>query len=167
MHLRTLGTLALAGADFSHPKLLLLLSYLSLTGPQPRGRLARLFWPEATDARNRLSVSLTRIHKYLPGVLDLNDGHVTTRPANDASALMTALADGRKAEAIAAYRGPFLDGVEAAGVSEELLDWMHATRDELARRVQHAHLDLAEILAADARFERAADHAESALAGGA
>src|SRR5690606_39084149 len=58
MHLRTLGTLALAGADFSHPKLLLLLSYLSLTGPQPRGRLARLFWPEATDARNRLSVSL-------------------------------------------------------------------------------------------------------------
>jgi len=167
MHLRTLGTLALAGADFSHPKLLLLLSYLSITGPQPRGRLARLFWPEATDARNRLSVSLTRIHKYLPGVLDLNDGHVTTRLANDASALMTALADGRKAEAIAAYRGPFLDGVEAAGVSEELLDWMHATRDELARRVQHAHLDLAEILAADARFERAADHAESALAGGA
>ncbi|MFO7544060.1 MAG: tetratricopeptide repeat protein [Trueperaceae bacterium] len=167
MHLRTLGNLALEGVDFPQPKLLLLLSYLSVAGPQPRGRLARLFWPDATDGRNRLSVSLSRIHKHLPGVLDLDDRHVSTRLTNDANALLAALADGRKAEAIAAYRGPFLDDVVAVGVSEELLDWIHATRDELARRVQHAHLDLAEILAADARFERAADHAESALAGGA
>lgn len=166
MHLRTLGSLAVEGMDFPHPKLLLLLSYLSVSGPQPRGRLARLFWPDATDGRNRLSVSLSRIHKHLPGAIASDDDYLSTRLTNDANALLAALGDGRKEEAIAAYQGPFLDGVAAVGVSAELLDWIHATRDELARRVQHARIDLAEGLAANARFERAAIHAESVLADG-
>lgn len=43
MHLRTLGKLELEPTDFPHPKSLLLLCYLSLSGAQDRRRLTRLF----------------------------------------------------------------------------------------------------------------------------
>ena len=45
MLLRTLGGLELEGASFQWPKALLLLSYLTLEGPQERHHLGELFWP--------------------------------------------------------------------------------------------------------------------------
>jgi hypothetical protein len=55
MRLQTLGALQLEGGQLRRPKPLLLLAYLALEGRQARGHLAELFWPEATDRRNRLS----------------------------------------------------------------------------------------------------------------
>ena len=59
MTLRTLGTLSVEGVTFRREKVLLLLAYLCLEGPQPRRRLAELFWPDATNPMNSLAQHLT------------------------------------------------------------------------------------------------------------
>ena len=55
--IRTLGRLEIAGSSVVQAKLLLLLCYLAIEGPQPRRHLAELFWPRTTDPANRLSVA--------------------------------------------------------------------------------------------------------------
>lgn len=163
MLIRALGNLTLEGAKFPHPKLLLLLTYLSLEGPQPRRRVAQLFWPEASDARNRLSVSLSRIGRSLHGALDCDREFVATTLQSDAGLVREAVRAGQHSEAVAAYGGRFLGGIALRGFREELAEWVNGTTDDLTRMVQHAHLALAEGLAGEERFTRAALHAERAL----
>ena len=163
MLIRALGNLTLDGSDFPYPKLLLLLTYLSLEGAQQRRRVAQLFWPGASDPRNRLSVSLGRIEKALPGVLDCDRELVATTLQTDVALVRAAMTQARHADAVAAYAGRFLNGLALTGFGEELAEWISGTTDELARLVQHAHLGLAEALAGEERFARAAAHAETAL----
>lgn len=163
MLIRALGNLTLEGAKFPHPKLLLLLTYLSLEGPQPRRRVAQLFWPEASDARNRLSVSLSRIGRSLHGALDCDREFVATTLQSDAGLVREAVRAGQHSEAVAAYGGRFLGGIALRGFREELAEWVNGTTDDLTRMVQHAHLSLAEELAGEERFTRAALHAERSL----
>lgn len=161
--IRTLGRLDLEGAEFPNPKLLLLLTYLSLEGPQPRRRLAELFWPMASDPRNRLSVSLSRIQNALPSMVERRGEAVGTRLNCDAAQVIAAVAAGNHEAAITGYAGGFLDGVDAASVSAELSEWVASTADGIARSVQHAYLHVAEALAGEEQFMSAAAHAQRAL----
>lgn len=163
-HLRTLGGLALLGGSLRRPKPLLLLTYLALAGPQPRRRLAELFFHATRDPLNSLSRALSHLRNGAPGTAD---GDATTvwaeigSDANDVAELLTA---GRDHDAVAAYRGAFLWGAEGSGLSPELEEWIYLTREQLARKVRSAQLRLAEHAAAEGRTGAAARHAASAYA---
>ncbi len=163
MLLRTLGRLALDGSAYPHTKPLLLLSYLSLSGPQERRRLATLFWPRATDPLNRLSVTLSRLRKAVPGAVVADLERVATMLDTDAATVLAALAAGSDREAIEAYAGGFLQGVRLRGVEEELEEWILDTRERLARGVQQCCLALAETHLAAGRHPQAVAAAERTL----
>ena len=168
-HLRTLGTLELAGAPFRYPKPLLLLAYLSRVGPQPRKRVATLFWPHSHDPLNRLSVMLSRIRRELPTATWTDGERLGTSFRSDLDHLEEALAEERWDRVAELYRGPYLDGVYLRDPGEELEDWLVVTADEIARRVQLALLSAAEAAARVREIERATELAEAAagVAGGA
>lgn len=161
MRLRTLGALQLEGGQLRRPKALLLLAYLTLEGRQARGHLAELFWPEATDRRNRLSVTLGRLRSDAPGAIDADDEQVAALLPCDAVALLDALARNDLGAATAAYGGAFLAGLDLP-LGVELEDWVYATREHLADRLRDALLQQASASAAHGDFERAALHAERA-----
>ena len=162
MRLLTLGALHLEGGQLRRPKALLLLAYLALEGRQARGHLAELFWPEATDRRNRLSVTLGRLRSEAPGAIDADDEHVAALLPCDALALLDALARNDLGAATAAYGGAFLAGLDLP-LGVELEDWVYATREHLADRLRDALLQQASASAAHGDFERAALHAERAV----
>jgi len=161
MRLQTLGALRLEGGQLRRPKPLLLLAYLALEGRQARGHLAELFWPEATDRRNRLSVTLRRLRSDAPGAVDADDEQVAALLPCDAVALLDALARNDLGAATAAYGGAFLAGLDLP-LGVELEDWVYATREHLADRLRDALLQQASASAAHGDFERAALHAERA-----
>lgn len=154
--LRTLGGLALPGVPPGHRKALLLLTYLALEGPQPRGHLARLFWPGSRDARNRLSVALSRLRAAAPGSFTADDHLVATTLATDADVLRRALDRGRARLALRLYAGPFLAGVDDGAWGEELAEWVVNRRDAIALELQRACVRSATADAATGRFEAAA-----------
>jgi predicted ATPase/DNA-binding SARP family transcriptional activator len=161
MRLQTLGGLRLEGGHLRRPKALLLLAYLAVEGRQARGHLAELFWPEATDRRNRLSVTLRRLRHEAPGAIDADDEQVAATLACDAGELHEALARNDVVAATAIYRGAFLVGLELP-LGVDLEDWVYATREHLADRLRDALLRQAGASAAHGDFERAALHAERA-----
>lgn len=161
--LRTLGALAPEGFDLPYPKALALLGYLSIAGPQPRKRLAVLFWPRATDALNRLSVTLSRIRVAAPGAVCADRQRVWSDLETDAARVLRALEEGRREAAIASYPGAFLDGVYLPRISEELEEWIAVTRDDLAGRVQRALVRTATELAQARHYDLAMPTAERAL----
>lgn len=169
MVLRTLGGLELEGVVFPRPKLLLLLCYLALEGAQDRRHLAELFWPEATDALNRLSVSLSRLRRDVPGVIEADESRVWTKLQTDVSKLLAALRAGDAEQSLSLDQGPFLRGVYLKGWSAELEEWVYATREFVAERQREGLIGLAEAEAARGEFETAAERAEAAcgLAGAA
>lgn len=136
--LHALGGLRLADAPRAQPKALLLLVFLALEGPQPRRRLATLFWPRAGDPLNRLSVTIARLRSVAPTALAVEPHQLATELGTDVAALTNALAAGRTDDAIARYRGPFLDAVRVAGIGEELEEWIATTRDDVASQLQRA-----------------------------
>ena len=162
MILRTLGGLRLDGASCDRRKPLLLLTYLALEGPQPRDRVARLFWPGATDPRNRLSVALSRLRKRAPGCVDADGKAVSTRVAHDVAGLRESLERRDPAAIRSGYAGAFLDGVDLTDVGTELEGWILETRETLGRRVRAALLDAAERDAAAGAYRDAAGTAERA-----
>lgn len=161
--LRTLGGLTLGAGGFAHPKALALLCYLAIAGPQPRKRLARLFWPDATDPLNRLSVTLSRIRAAAPGAVDADRQRVWSELGTDATRLLRLLDAGRREAAVTVYGGAFLEGVYLPGLSEELEEWIVVTRDDLAGRVQGALLQLATESAFGGSYASACEQAERAL----
>ena len=163
MKLLTLGGLRLEGADFTRVKPLLLLAYLALEGPKERRYLAELFWPGASNHLNSLSAALSRLRKGAPGALEADELRVWPTLTSDVIDLLGALERGDAARALALYRGAFLEGIYLSDWSPELEEWVYASREGLAARVQHAALQLAEKGAAQGRFAEAAEHAEHAF----
>ena len=159
--LRTLGALALDGMDFEHRKPLLFLTYLALEGPQRRAHVARLFWPRSRDARNRLSVTLSRLRGTLPGVVRADGEQIASHLGTDVALLSRLLDRDRVEWAVRIYRGPFLDGVDEADTGEELAEWMLATRDALSHRLQVACLRAGARAAAAGRFYDGAARVEA------
>jgi predicted ATPase len=160
--LRTLGGLRLDGASCDRRKPLLLVAYLALEGLQPRDRVARLFWPAATDPRNRLSVALSRLRKEAPGCVDADSNAVSTRVAHDVAGLRDALERRDRAAIGSSYAGAFLEGVDLSDVGSELEGWILEMRETLGRQVRTALLDAAERDAATGAYRDAARTAERA-----
>lgn len=135
--LRTLGDLT--WAEHREVKPLLILTYLSLEGPQLRSRLAELLWPDASDAENNLRVALCGLRHWGAPLrfegewcaLDLDcDAHT--------------LLECRGVQAADHYAGGFLAGVKLRGVSLEFETWVFEQRERLALHVQHELLWVAQ-----------------------
>ena len=163
MLLRTLGGLFLEGTELRRPKPLLLLTYLALEGPQERGHLAELFFRGSSKGRASLSTTLSRLRSSAPGAIEADDARVWTGIASDTQQLLLALERGEHDKGAELYRGRFLAGVDPRDQSVELEEWIYATREFIANRVQEAHLALAERDAAQGRFDVAAKRAERAF----
>lgn len=164
MLLRCLGDLTIDGASFARPKPLSLVAYLSLNGRRSRRDVARLFWPDAADPRNRLSVVLHRVERELPGVLVADGETVEARLGTDVHAVRDALRRGDLGAARAHYRGAFLAGTDVASVSSELEEWIRQTAEDVADELRAALLSEAWRVGTERRFEAAAELVDAALA---
>lgn len=140
MRLRTLGTLAVEGAALKREKVLLLLAYLCLEGPQPRRRLADLFWPEAANPMNSLAQHLVHL-RTLPGALHEEGSRVEAALPCDAVLMRAAAASGQLEQAAALYGGPFLDSLTIP-LGADLEEWVFDTREALALELRAALLML-------------------------
>ncbi|MBX8466718.1 tetratricopeptide repeat protein [Deinococcus sp. RIT780] len=130
--LLTLGSLRAAQVPFRREKPLLLLAYLSLRGPQERRAVARLFWPDATDPMNSLSVALGQLRRASSTLVHATDTQVSTALICDVSALLRACADTDLSGAQTLYRGAFAAGLPDADLSDELAGWVTVTREHCA-----------------------------------
>ncbi|UBV43332.1 tetratricopeptide repeat protein [Deinococcus taeanensis] len=161
MTLRTLGGLSVEGVTFRREKVLLLLAYLCLEGPQPRRRLAAVFWPEAANPMNSLAQHLVHL-RGLEGALAEDGPRVAAGLPCDAALLRGAVRRGRHAEAAALYAGPFLHSL-GIPLGADLEEWVFDTREALARDARTALLTLAAQDAARGQAERAGELAAQAL----
>ncbi|HUQ80341.1 MAG TPA: BTAD domain-containing putative transcriptional regulator, partial [Gemmatimonadaceae bacterium] len=141
---RRAGDSASGGAQ---PKRMALLAYLALAAtaePVRRDALFALFWPERDeeDGRRLLRQSLYNLRRVLGDdviigngdELSLRDGAIEC----DAVAFERLVADGRFGEALAIYKGDFLDGLQVDDVAPELNEWIARTRSRLRRRASTA-----------------------------
>ncbi|OLV15857.1 TPR repeat [Deinococcus marmoris] len=151
------------GSTFRRQKVLLLLAYLCVEGPQPRRRLADLFWPEAANPMNSLAQHLVHL-RTLPGAVQ-EDGSRVEAGAEvccDVQELRQ-LAQGNHLEgATALYGGPFLDTLNIP-LGADLEEWVYETRETLAREVRGLWLNLAAAAAAHGRAAFAGELAARAL----
>src|SRR5512146_3226350 len=160
IHLRTLGLLDLRDADdrevraiLGQPKRFALLTYLALAGHQGfrrRDPITALFWPELDQehARGALRQALRFLRRELGG------GVVATRGEEeigihaaalqcDAPAFEAACDAGRPEEALALYRGDFLEGLFVSEASTELEHWIEQELNRLRARAAEAAWALA------------------------
>lgn len=126
-------------AERSHQLLVLL---ALAPDPQPRERVATLFWPEhdAAAARRNLRKALFRLRaqRTLPAVHERAD-LLSCAVDTDVRAFEQALDDGHAREALASWSGTLCDGLEA-GASGPFVQWLQAERDRLAARRRDAML---------------------------
>jgi tetratricopeptide (TPR) repeat protein len=157
MQLVTFGKVRLSHCDFSRPKPLLLLSYVTLEGSQERRKLADLFWTEATSEKNDVSKKLGKLSVVLaqfkregatvfpdtPG-LDPLPSLVTC----DALEFLSALENNHLKKAIELYQAPFLHDLgkplDDLEVSNEILEWVLEKREFFGEKARSAMLQLAE-----------------------
>lgn len=163
MLLRTLGGLSLSGARFNRPKPLLLLAYLVLEGPQDRRYLAELFWPDAADSRQSLTVALSQLRAAAPSLVRSEWSRVSAEVDCDALQLREALANHDWDLVAQLYEGKFLAGVDIGSRNLELEEWLYATREMLALSAQTALVELAERALADGDVPTAGRLAERAV----
>src|SRR5687768_1272183 len=135
-----------AGAVLAQPKRLALLVYLATARPfrvHRRDDLLALFWPDLDDARARdaLNQALRFLRQSLGPEVFVRRGaeDVGIDPARlwcDAVAFQEALEGGRPADALALYRGDFLQGffIEEGGGFEEWMERERAAHRESAAR---------------------------------
>lgn len=159
-----MGKLAVSGAKFQQPKPLLLLAYLTVEGPQSRRHLAELFWPGEPKRLRSLTAALVRLRQGLPGAVEADEQVVLAKLSSDVHQILAALDDDDVVTAAKHYQGPFLAGFHLPGGSVELEEWVYATREFLAEKVQKAYLTQAESEAAQGDFMAAAKRAEVAYA---
>lgn len=134
------------GALVSLPtrKTLLLLARMAVEGPQTREVLTALLWPDSDDERGR--AALRRTLAYLRDstgrdidVVTAQGGSLALGPKveTDLETVRLGLAQAsdqiRLAAAVAAWRGAFLEGVEADG--EELDEWLGRQRENWHQRL--------------------------------
>ena len=147
---------------FSRPKPLLLLTYLTLEGPQDRGHIADLFFESGPRARSNLSMALTRLRKVVPEAVGADDLRIWTSMEAETQMFLDALQQRKWHEALRLYRGPFLAGLQLPDLKEELEEWIYEKREYFATQVQEALLQIGEEEAAKGNFKEAAKKAEEA-----
>lgn len=162
MRLRTLGGLTLLGAGFKRPKLLLLLAYLALEGPQDRRFLSELFWPTASDSRQSLTVALSQLRSVDPQLLTTQSASISTLVECDATQLRAAATRQDWERVRGLYGGTFLMGVDVEAGNVELEEWLYASREQLALQAQTAFIELAERSLREGDLLDAGQHAEHA-----
>ncbi len=162
MILITFGGLQLSGADFGRLKPLLLLAYLAVGGRRDRKHLATLFFPKNADRLNNLSITLSRLRKAAPGIIEADETRVWTNVNTDVQELLTALENHDLKAALGLYQGMFLEGVHIDDCGEELERWMFDQRELLAGHMRRLYLVNAEQEATRGNFEIASQHAETA-----
>jgi DNA-binding SARP family transcriptional activator/TolB-like protein len=165
--LTTLGGLALdadgrdVGVAAAQRRPMALLAILAAAGSAAvsRERLAGLLWPDADPERARRSVAQALYTlRRATGAEDLVVGTTELRlnrslVACDLVAFREALAAGRLAEAVDAYRGAFLDGFHVPG-AVDFERWAETERAAVARDLARALVTLAR--AAEAGGDHAA-----------
>src|SRR5688572_14242109 len=133
--LLTLGRVRLASDDCdstpagAQPKRLALLAYLALEtseGPVRRDALLALFWPELgeEEARRALRQGLHHLRRVVGDDVIITAGDELGLDERsfrcDAVAFDRLVGEGRFEEALALYRGEFLDGFHVDDVAPEL-----------------------------------------------
>jgi len=127
-----------------------------------RERLMAFLWPEIeeTRARHQLRDALYGVRRTLGGDAVLSTGDsLRLDPSvisSDVHAFASALDEGRLADAVALYRGPFLDGVHLAG-THEFDRWVEEERNRLAQERQQAVKLLAKKAERAERWDEAAE----------
>lgn len=150
----TFGGLSLAAATGSEVatqrRRLALLALLAAAGERgaSRDRLVAFLWPESASesARHSLEQLLYLLRRQLDEELFLGSDPLRLNPkviTSDVGAFESALAQGADADAVASYRGPFLDGfyLNDAG---EFGEWVESERARLASAYAAALMRLAE-----------------------
>lgn len=113
-----------------------------------RDKLVARLWPESDDDRARRNLSQLLYSMRTELGAELVEGTSTVRldPAqcwSDVAAFDVAIADGRDADALALYQGPFLDGFHLSD-SSEFSQWADAERDRRATVALAAAVRVAE-----------------------
>ncbi|GAA0498085.1 hypothetical protein [Deinococcus depolymerans] len=160
MKLLTFGGASVQGTSYRREKPLLLLAYLCLEGPQPRRRLASLFWPDAANPMNSLAQNLIRLRPLTGAVLE-QDSRVEALIPSDTQDFRDHCRAARPADALTLYTGAFLEGL-TLDLNPDLEEWLLDTRETLAREARAAHLSLAEHHHARGEHTPAHAHAERA-----
>lgn len=157
IRIHTLGGLSLAGGGravdslLGREKRLALLFYLVIHQPGrtvTRDHLLATFWPEADDdqARNCLRQSLYVLRDVLgDGLISLGRSEVGLKPGVvwcDAVAFGMAVEAGSWANAIALYRGAFLDGFHLSD-AYPFMTWCDAQRERLRKDAVRSALESA------------------------
>ncbi len=131
----------------AQPKRVALLAYLALmTGRAPlrRDLLLALFWPELgeEEGRRALRQALHYLRRSVgEDVLVTSGDELGVRESAlrcDAVEFERLADSGQPAEALALYRGDFLDGFHVPEVSAEYEEWVERTRARLRRRAAAA-----------------------------
>ena len=162
MELKTFGGLRLEGSDFQRTKALLVLCYLSIEGQKERKYLARLFWPEQENALGNLAMTLTRLRKAAPAILDSNEVFASTSLSCDSFQLNQAFASKDWSTVRELYRGNFLEGLDTSRYGVEVEEWVYEQRELFAAKARHALINLAEEDAKNQQFTEASLKAEQA-----
>lgn len=162
MELRTLGGLELPGSALRRPKLLLLLTYLSLEGEQPRHRVATLFWPESADRLVNLRMALHHLRRVVPKSCDSSGTHLRTGLEVDVCRLRAAAGRDTLDELRQLYGGPFLQGLSGSW-GEELEEWVYSVREAVAGEVRSAYQRAAQRAALAGTWHAAGEWAADAL----
>ena len=159
MLLHTLGELRLEGSEFHRSKALLLLAYLALEGSQERQFLARLFWPGMDNALGNLAMTLARLKKAAPDVLETDTLYARATLQTDIQALDTAFSNKAWQNVLELYKGSFLQGVHSDDWSTEVEEWVYQKREAFAAKAREALLHIAEEEAKNKQFDSAAQYA--------
>jgi len=169
--LRTFGTLDLRRPDsapieelLAQPKrmgLLVFLASVEASQVNTRDTVLAMFWPElpAPRARRALNQALYELRQALgPGVIvsqgDQSIRVERTRLCCDAEAFRSAVEGGALVDAMALYRGEFLDGFFVSGVPE-FERWQAQQRDLFRRNAAAAAARLSDAALSEGRPEEA------------
>ncbi len=162
MRLKSLGGLSLEPGEFSRPKPLLLLAYLTVEGAKEKRHLYELFWPDATNPANSLRVVSKLLKDLNSDLLSGDERTVGTQIESDIASLQTALANQDTERVAELHQGGFLAEFSLPDWGVELEEWVGSTRAFLSARVRGAFIRAAEIEAARGAFDLALGWAERA-----
>ena len=166
VYLRALGPLEVRDARGEDPRALLvqpkrlaLLAYMALNGAgtlHQREKLCGMFWPDSPEDLARLSLrqALHFLRRATGSdiIASRLGNEIRVRPdavRSDVVEFETAIADERRADAIALYRGEFLQDFHVPGVSSEFEWWLDRQRARLRGLVVRAAQELIDIAERD------------------
>lgn len=164
MLLRTLGGVRVDGSSFGRRKPLLLLAYLALEGAKDRRYLSELFWPNAANPRQSLTVAVSQLRQGVANAVASDSTRLWTTVRCDALQLREAVAAHAWREASELYAGRFMAGVDVDDGNVELEEWLVGMRERLAAQATRASVELADDALAAGSLRLAAKHVDKALA---